>query len=94
VINTPSGPITQGVTIPITWTTSAPATQPGTLNVINKNTQNTTLISDNLDLNAKKLDWVVNVDPGTYNLALNDGSGNVFSGAFDVVARMLIFTYL
>lgn len=94
MLNTPSGPITQGVKIPITWDTEAPATQPGTLSAIEKSTQNTSLISDTVDINAKTFDWVVNVNPGSYNLAMNDGSGNKFSGEFDVVARMFIFTFV
>lgn len=93
MLNTPSGPITRGAKVPITWETTAPATQPGTLSAIAKSTQNTTVLSDNVDINAKTFEWVVDVSPDTYNLALNDGSGNKFSGPVDVVARMFIFTF-
>ncbi|RIA81463.1 hypothetical protein C1645_790385 [Glomus cerebriforme] len=85
MINTPSGDISQGATILVTWSLIGPTTLPGTLEVINKDTQNTTIISNNLDLNTKQLSWLVNVAPGTYNFALNDGSGNKFSGPFTVV---------
>jgi len=86
VINTPAGPITQGAKVPITWSTKGPTTQPGTLTAIERTTQNTSLISENVDINTGQFDWVVDVNPGTYNLAMNDGSGNKFSGAFDVIA--------
>ncbi|CAB4374542.1 unnamed protein product [Rhizophagus irregularis] len=86
VLNTPSGPITQGAKVLVTWETIAPATQPGVLSAIAKSTQNTTVLSDNIDINAKSFDWVVNVIPDTYSLALNDGSGNKFSGPVEVIA--------
>jgi hypothetical protein len=86
MINTPAGPINQGVTIVVTWTLIAPPKQPGVLQVVNKNTQDTKTISDKLDLNAKELDWVVDVDPGTYHFTLIDEAGGKFSGPFDVVA--------
>ncbi|CAB4425565.1 unnamed protein product [Rhizophagus irregularis] len=86
VLNTPSGPITQGARVPVTWETNAPATQPGVLSAIAKSTQNTTVLSDNIDINSKTFDWVVNVEPDTYSLALNDGSGNKFSGPVEVIA--------
>ncbi|CAG8456082.1 1350_t:CDS:2 [Funneliformis caledonium] len=85
-INTPNGDITQGATVKITWELMAPVNNLGNLRAVNKATQGSTTISDTLDLNALSLDWVVNVDPGNYNFALNDGSGDKYSGPFNVVA--------
>jgi len=86
VINTPIGNITEGVTIPVTWQMAGPATQPGTLQVVDRDTQNTTTISTTIDLNSLTFNWTVNVIPGAYNFALNDGTGSKFSGPFNVVA--------
>jgi len=86
VLNTPSGPITRGAKVIVTWETIAPATQPGVLSAIAKSTQDTTVLSDNIDINSKSYEWTVDVAPDTYSLALNDGAGNKFSGPVEVIA--------
>jgi hypothetical protein len=84
-INTPIGKIATGARIQISWdiTDSAP-TLLGSLRIQNKNSGESTTINDQLDLTLRKLQWKVNVQPGTYIFAINDGSGEKFSGEFQV----------
>ncbi|CAG8502409.1 14077_t:CDS:2 [Cetraspora pellucida] len=89
VINTPPGNLAQGATTVLTWQYTASPQQNATvatLRVINNSTGNTSSISNNINLADQKVTWIVNVVPGTYYLALNDGTGDKFSGFFNVVA--------
>ncbi|CAG8458785.1 13175_t:CDS:2 [Racocetra fulgida] len=84
-INTPGGSVANGATITITWTyTTQPNPLPGTLSVIDNTTKNTVVISSNITLSTQSFRWTVNVPAGTYYLALNDGSGDKYSGTFTV----------
>ncbi|CAG8503425.1 9690_t:CDS:2, partial [Acaulospora colombiana] len=86
VINTPIGKIAQGANILISWELSGPTPMLlGSLRIQNKNTGESTNINDSLDLSIRRLQWRVNVSPGTYILAINDGSGERFSGEFQIV---------
>ncbi|KAF0474724.1 hypothetical protein F8M41_024658 [Gigaspora margarita] len=84
-INTPAGSVANGATITLTWSYT-PQTNPlpGTLSVIDNTTKNTVVISSSVNLASQSLSWTVNVPPGTYYLALNDGSGDKNSGTFSV----------
>src|ERR1044071_698291 len=93
MINTPTGNISQGAVLPVTWETDGPTPQPGTLSVVNRDTQDTKTISDEVDLDAKKLDWTVDVEPGEYHFVLNDGSGEKFSGPFTVVQGTFFLSF-
>ncbi|CAG8518893.1 8645_t:CDS:2, partial [Racocetra persica] len=77
--------IAVGATVPITWQYT-PQTNPlpGTLSVIDNTTKNTTTISGSINLSAKNYQWTVNVAAGMYYLGLNDGSGDKYSGTFEV----------
>ncbi|CAG8536605.1 16893_t:CDS:2 [Cetraspora pellucida] len=89
IVNTPPGNLAQGATTVLTWQYTASPQQNATvatLRVINNSTGNTTPISNSLNLADQKLSWTVNVPPGTYYLALNDGTGDKYSGFFTVVA--------
>ncbi|CAG8471014.1 11698_t:CDS:2, partial [Scutellospora calospora] len=74
-LNTPSGSIAVGATVTITWVYT-PQTNaiPGILSCIDSTTQNTTIISNTINLASQSYQWTVNVPAGTYYLALNDGS--------------------
>ncbi|CAG8751926.1 23004_t:CDS:2, partial [Cetraspora pellucida] len=56
----------------------------GSLRIQNKNTGESTTINDQLDLTLRRLQWKVSVQPGTYVFAINDGTGEKFSGEFQV----------
>ncbi|CAG8703003.1 10419_t:CDS:1, partial [Racocetra fulgida] len=74
-----------GANIPITWQYTPQANQlPGTLSVVNNATQNTTVIDRAVNLTAQAYQWTVSVPAAFYYLALNDGSGDKYSGAFEV----------
>ncbi|CAG8707467.1 3732_t:CDS:1, partial [Cetraspora pellucida] len=84
-INTPGGNVAIGATITLTWSyTAQPNPLPGTLSVIDNTTKNTVIISSNITLSTQSFQWTVNVPAGTYYLALNDGSGDKYSGTFTV----------
>ncbi|RIB00623.1 hypothetical protein C2G38_2150792 [Gigaspora rosea] len=84
-INSPPGSIANGATITITWSyTPQSNALPGTLSVIDNTTKNTVVISSSVNLASQSLSWTVNVPAGTYYLALNDGSGDKYSGTFIV----------
>ncbi|CAG8758965.1 2764_t:CDS:2 [Gigaspora margarita] len=84
-INTPSGSVANGAMITITWSYTPQANAlPGTLSVIDNTTKNTVIISSSITLSTQSYQWTVNVPPGTYYLALNDGSGDKYSGTFTV----------
>jgi len=88
-INTPIGPITQGVTVPITWTLVAgvDATgKNGALSAQDTTTKNTITIAAAVPLAPLSYSWLVNVPPGTYALGLNDGAGLKQSGPVQIVA--------
>jgi len=63
----------------------------GVLTAIDKNTTNVTTISNTVDLSKQLFNWTVNVPPDTYNLALNDGSGQKFSGPVQVIPPRMYF---
>ncbi|RHZ83469.1 hypothetical protein Glove_92g9 [Diversispora epigaea] len=85
-INTPIGNIATGANIQISWDiTGSSPTLLGSLRIQNKNTGESTIINDTLDLSARKFQWKVNVSPDSYILAINDGSGDKFSGDFQIV---------
>ncbi|CAG8690361.1 22380_t:CDS:2, partial [Cetraspora pellucida] len=80
-INTPGGSVAVGATITITWSYTTQANPlPGTLSVIENTTKNTVIISSTITLSTQSYQWTVNVPAGTYYLALNDGSGDKYSG--------------
>ncbi|CAG8526741.1 6836_t:CDS:2 [Gigaspora margarita] len=84
-INTPGPRVAVGATIPITWAYTPQANAlPGTLSVIDSVTQSRTTISTTIVLSSKNYQWKVNVPPGSYYLALNDGAGDKLSGTFSV----------
>ncbi|CAG8501595.1 9478_t:CDS:2 [Dentiscutata heterogama] len=84
-INTPAGSVANGATITITWSYTPQANAiPGILSVIDSTTKNTIIISSSITLSTQSYQWTVNVPAGTYNLALNDGSGDKYSGPFTV----------
>ncbi|CAG8784687.1 3487_t:CDS:2, partial [Cetraspora pellucida] len=84
-INTPGGNVAIGATITLTWSYTPQANPlPGTLSVIDNLTKNTVVISSTIVLSTQSYQWTVNVPAGTYYLALNDGSGDKYSGTFTV----------
>jgi len=88
-VNSIAGPVAQGATVYVTYSFSSPPPGKVTLQVINLTTKDTKSLSDNLPITPASFKWVVDVAVGTYYLALNDGSGQVFSGNFDVSAGTL-----
>ncbi|CAG8497857.1 941_t:CDS:2 [Racocetra fulgida] len=85
-VNTPAGYVAVGATITITWTyTPQENPIPGTLRVIGNTTNQIVIISSNINLSAQSYQWTINVPPSTYYFALNDGSGDKYSGTFAVV---------
>ncbi|CAG8442497.1 152_t:CDS:2 [Acaulospora morrowiae] len=86
VINTPIGKIAHGANILVSWELTGPTPMIlGSLRIQNKDTGESMNINDSLDLSIRRLQWRVSVSPGTYILAINDGSGEKFSGEFQVV---------
>ncbi|CAG8645981.1 279_t:CDS:1, partial [Dentiscutata heterogama] len=84
-VNTPAGSIANGATITITWSYTPQANAvPGVLSIVDNTTKNTIIISSSITLSTQSYQWTVNVPTGTYYLALNDGSGNKYSGTFTV----------
>ncbi|RIB28293.1 hypothetical protein C2G38_1535282 [Gigaspora rosea] len=84
-INTPAGSVANGASITITWSYTPQANAlPGTLSVVDNTTKNTVIISSTINLSSQSFMWTVNVPAGTYYLALNDGSGDKYSGTFTV----------
>ncbi|CAG8455140.1 25044_t:CDS:2 [Dentiscutata erythropus] len=82
-VNTPSDKIATGANVIITWMYTQQVNQiPGTLSCVDNSTKNTVLLSSTVDLSAQSYTWSVNVPAGTYYLALNDGSGDKYSGTF------------
>jgi hypothetical protein len=83
-LNTPSGPVAQGATIPVTWTLLASSVAScanlGVLTAQDMTTKNTIIIDAHVALAARSYDWTVAVPPGTYSLGLNDGGGVRQSG--------------
>ncbi|CAG8720313.1 13094_t:CDS:2, partial [Racocetra fulgida] len=49
-----------------------------------EDTGESTTINDRLDLTLRRLQWKVSVPSGTYVFAINDGTGEKFSGEFQV----------
>ncbi|CAG8796686.1 28029_t:CDS:2, partial [Gigaspora margarita] len=86
VINTPAASVAVGATISIFWSYTPQVNPlPGTLSVIDNRTKNTVVISNTVSLASQSLLWTVNVPAGTYYLAINDGSGEKYSGTFTVI---------
>ncbi|CAG8730094.1 33027_t:CDS:2, partial [Racocetra persica] len=84
-VNTPTGNIAKGATIPVTWTYTPGNAAAGVLRVVNNATGNSQTLNDNLNLATQSYSWLVNVDPAVYYFALNDGTGDKYSGQFTVV---------
>ncbi|CAG8742709.1 13926_t:CDS:1, partial [Dentiscutata heterogama] len=86
VVNTPTGNISTGALVTITWTiTGAAPTIAGSLRIRNKATSEDTTIDETIDLSKLSKQWKVSVQPGQYLFVINDGSGEKFSGNFNVV---------
>uniref|UniRef100_A0A1D1Z347 Formin-like protein 20 n=1 Tax=Anthurium amnicola TaxID=1678845 RepID=A0A1D1Z347_9ARAE len=88
-LNTPSGPVTQGANVAVTWTLVAgvDATgKNGDFSATDSTTQNVIPIASAVPLAPKSYTWNVQVPPGTYVLGLNDGSGSKQSGQLVVKA--------
>ncbi|CAG8785303.1 20933_t:CDS:1, partial [Dentiscutata erythropus] len=86
VVNTPTGNISTGALVTITWTINGDApTIAGSLKIRNKATNEDTTIDEALDLSKSSKQWKVSVQPGQYIFVINDGSGEKFSGNFNVV---------
>jgi len=81
-----SGPLGQGATVTITYKVVGTPTIKVTLKARDQATQNELPISDDLPAALTTLTWTVNIPPGTYVLAINDGSGVNFSAPFTVIA--------
>ncbi|CAG8717983.1 15768_t:CDS:2, partial [Gigaspora rosea] len=85
-INTPAGSIAVGDNITITWSyTPSANVLRGTLSIVNSATRSTVVISNDVTLSPQSYTWTVNVPAGTYFLALDDGTGDRFSGTFQVI---------
>ncbi|CAH1757842.1 8671_t:CDS:2 [Entrophospora sp. SA101] len=82
-VNSIAGPVAQGATVYITYQFSTPPAGKVTLQVINFTSKDTKFLSEDLPINPASFKWVVDVPVGTYYLAINDGSGQAFSGNFD-----------
>ncbi|CAG8788002.1 27246_t:CDS:1, partial [Dentiscutata erythropus] len=86
-VNTPTGTLSTGALATITWAVNGVApTILGSLKIRNKATNEDTTIEEALDLSKLSKQWKVNVQPGQYLFVINDGSGERFSGNFNVIS--------
>ncbi|CAG8598845.1 12201_t:CDS:2 [Cetraspora pellucida] len=82
-IITPTGNIYTGSLITISWQFfGQPSTQPSSLKIKNKSTGESTLIDNNLDIQASSKIWNVSVPEGIYFLSITDGTSEGISGDF------------
>ncbi|KAF0520298.1 hypothetical protein F8M41_016426 [Gigaspora margarita] len=85
-INTPTGSIFTGSLITINWNIyGQPPTQPVSLTIQNRHTNQITVIDDNLNLQALNKTWNVSVPEGIYFLSINDGKNKKNSSDFTVL---------
>ncbi|CAG8759202.1 29835_t:CDS:1, partial [Racocetra persica] len=85
VINTPIGKVATGARIQIGWDITGQSSGLfGSLHIQNRDTGESTTINDQVDLTLRRLQWKVSVPPGTYVFTINDGTGEKFSGEFQV----------
>ncbi|CAG8546248.1 12453_t:CDS:2 [Dentiscutata heterogama] len=86
-VNTPTGTLSTGALATITWVVNGVApTIAGTLKIRNRATNEDTTIDGALDLSKLSKQWKVDVQPGQYLFVINDGSGEKFSGFFNVIS--------
>ncbi|CAG8669869.1 11158_t:CDS:2 [Funneliformis mosseae] len=86
--NTPSGPISRGAKVMLSWSSIEGAdasTVTGLLIAKDANTQNTITINEAVPLAPGSYNWIVDVPPSTYNLGLNDGSGFKFTAPVEII---------
>ncbi|CAG8654899.1 4591_t:CDS:2 [Funneliformis caledonium] len=86
--NTPSGPISRGAKVMLSWSSVEGAdasTVTGLLIAKDADTQNTLTINEAVPLAPGSYNWIVDVPPSTYNLGLNDGSGFKFTAPVEII---------
>ncbi|CAI2173880.1 1069_t:CDS:2 [Funneliformis geosporum] len=86
--NTPTGPISQGANVMLSWSFVDGAdvsTATGLLNAKDATSQNTVTIDEAVPLAPGSYNWLVTLPPSTYNLGLNDGSGFKFTAPVEIV---------
>ncbi|CAG8545010.1 9620_t:CDS:2 [Scutellospora calospora] len=85
-IITPSGKIYTGSLITISWQIyGQPPTNPGLLKIESRSTGQSTLIDDNLNLQALSKIWNVSVPEDNYFLSINYDSSENISGDFTIL---------
>lgn len=86
-INSPQGTLFDGAVYNITWS-NAPSSGTGIIGYCPaSDSNNCTNINENVDLSKDSYSWTVNCPPGQYVLFINDGTGNKYSGTFNVISR-------
>ncbi|CAG8478400.1 42054_t:CDS:2 [Gigaspora margarita] len=96
IIDAPISPVATGTLITISWRiTEKIPTNPYVLEISNIDTEISLTINNTLDLSVYYVQWVIDVEPGTYKFTIHslDKGTNCSSGTFTVIIVSPTHTY-